>query len=236
MNPKMVMLDFERAAINALKITFPEAQIQGCFFHLCQCIYRSIQNNGLQTNYSDDPQFALHMRCLAALAFVPEEDVVEAFDALKNIEFFKKKLNGKSTIDIAVKNVLLYMESTWIGFKQRRAYKTGLFELNLWNVYKLTLSLLPRTNNAVEAWHNAINLLFGINHPDIFKFLDGIKLEQNATEVLIGQVMSGVDVAKSNKHTDEMQERILKVVKTYKTGGNLQGYLLGVAQSLHFVQ
>lgn len=232
LNPKMIMVDFERAAMNAAELIFEDVEVNGCFFHFCQCLFRQIQANGLQKIYSEDSEFAVNIRCLAALAFVPEEDVVQQFEALKEFEFFKQKIEGKTEVDIAVQKLLMYMETTWIGRKLRRTVKPGTFALNLWNVYQLTLDLFPRTNNAVEAWHNVIAQFIGIAHPNIFNFINNIKLEQDATEVLITQIMSGVDVSPPpNKKNMRSGDRILNVVKTYGDI-ELEQYLLGISQSL----
>lgn len=109
--------------------------------------------------------------------------------------------------------------------------------MDLWNVYELTLELFPRTNNAVEGWHNAMDAILGI-HPNIYKFINGIKLEQKATEDLIGKLHSGIDVSAttSNRNAD-IQSRILNVVKTYvdvKDEYQFKNYLLGLSQSIHF--
>lgn len=39
-NPSRVVVDFELAAINALKSVFPAAEVSGCFFHLSQNIFK----------------------------------------------------------------------------------------------------------------------------------------------------------------------------------------------------
>lgn len=239
LQPKRIMMDFEKAAIKAAEDVFKDVQISGCYFHFCQCIYRQIQSNGLQSKYNQDLTFATHMRCIADLAFVPEADVVSQFEALKSFEFFKNTLNGNSEIDMGVRNILLYMETNWIGEMSRRTYKPGTFALSLWNVYDITLKLFPRTNNAVEAWHNAIAIMFGIAHPNIFKFIEGIKLEQDNTEVLINKMFAGIPFGdQTNKKYQQISERILAVVKTYGGGDNkgfqIEKYLYGLAQSIHF--
>lgn len=71
-------------------------------------------------------------------------------------DFFKQATEGKPDIDVGVQEMLDYMERNWVEMKVRRKYKPGTFNLKLWNVYQLTLDMLPRTKNAVEAWHNAI--------------------------------------------------------------------------------
>ena len=76
LNPLSIKTDYELAAINSFKNCFPNAEQKGCFFHFAQSLYRKIQSEGLQQRYSNDPEFSLQLRMLAALAMVPENDVV----------------------------------------------------------------------------------------------------------------------------------------------------------------
>lgn len=46
--PTSILMDFELATMNAVRLVFPDVKIAGCFFHFCQAIYRNIQNHGLQ--------------------------------------------------------------------------------------------------------------------------------------------------------------------------------------------
>lgn len=39
LNPLNIMMDFEKAAMNAVKFEFPNASINRCFFALSQCVY-----------------------------------------------------------------------------------------------------------------------------------------------------------------------------------------------------
>jgi hypothetical protein len=47
----------------------------GCFFHFSQAIYRHVQSAGFQASYAANPEFALMLRHLPALAFVPIQNV-----------------------------------------------------------------------------------------------------------------------------------------------------------------
>lgn len=59
LKPKTVMIDFELVTINAIKKVFSGSPIlKGCFLHISQVIWRNIQNTGLVTRYSNDPDFA----------------------------------------------------------------------------------------------------------------------------------------------------------------------------------
>lgn len=238
LNPKFIMVDFELAAVKAVKEVFMNVVVHGCFFHMCKCLYRQIQENGLQTIYGTDVTFAQNMRCLAALAFVPPCDVVKCYEELKQSDFFKEKLNGSSVVDVAVQNVLLYFEKTWIGYSVQNRYVMPLFAIVMWNMYQLTLDGFPRTNNAVEAWHNAIKILFGVHHPSIFKFIDGIKLEQDSVEITMSKMMCGIDTHnKPSKKQIALADRLLTVVKTYQSGDaafSCNDFLFGVSSAIYF--
>ncbi|XP_029341812.1 uncharacterized protein LOC115033426 [Acyrthosiphon pisum] len=74
-NDLEIITDFEKAAINSSTENFPQATHSTCFFHLCQSIYRKIQNIGLSTKYANDPEFNLFARHLPAMAFLPVDRV-----------------------------------------------------------------------------------------------------------------------------------------------------------------
>ena len=56
--------------------------MHGCFYHLCSNMWKRIQQSGLQERYINDPEFALHLRMISALAFLPPNDVQNSFDQL----------------------------------------------------------------------------------------------------------------------------------------------------------
>ena len=94
------MLDFERAAINAFEEAFLGV-VSGCFFHFSQNIYRKIQSLGFTIQYMENPDFALYMRMLPSLAFVPENEVRACFNifmgefpqaAMEVAEIFRNEL------------------------------------------------------------------------------------------------------------------------------------------------
>ena len=82
LNPETILTDFELAVINAFQEVFVGVDVHGCLFHLSQNIYRKVQEQGLQVRYSNEPEFALRIRMLAALAFVPMPNVLDAFESL----------------------------------------------------------------------------------------------------------------------------------------------------------
>ena len=70
LNPRSVMVDFGIVARNALLRVFPQTEIKGCFFHLSQCVYRKVQEAGLQQRYQADADFSLTVKRYLPLLFV----------------------------------------------------------------------------------------------------------------------------------------------------------------------
>ena len=56
--------------------------MHGCFYHLCSSMWKRIQQSGLQERYINDSEFALHLRMIRALVFLPLNDVQNSFDQL----------------------------------------------------------------------------------------------------------------------------------------------------------
>jgi len=49
----------------------------------------------------------------------------------------------------------------------------------------------PRTNNAVEGWHRAINSALAANHVTVWKFINMLKQEQGLQEAKMEQQIAG---------------------------------------------
>ncbi|CAF4796187.1 unnamed protein product, partial [Rotaria sp. Silwood2] len=118
---------------------------------------------------------------LIALAFVPLVDVVKALELLEN-EF-----------DDDADEFMYYFEKTWIGECKRRGTgrKRPQFSHELWNVYDRVINDLPRSNNAIEDWHNAFANRVAIAHPTISKLANKIIQEQSKFEIDIEKLRQG---------------------------------------------
>ena len=89
------------------------------FFHFSQNIYRTIQSEGLQHQCMADETFSNNVKILAALGFVPLNDVMNAFDMV--VAQMPKQLD--SIID--------YIEKNYIGAMHRRGRRPPRFPLEL---------------------------------------------------------------------------------------------------------
>jgi hypothetical protein len=107
--PCYITIDFEKGAENAFGVIYPQCQVLGCFFHFKQNIWRNIsvslilsyiicsnfflQELGLKKEFLENDVYRRTMKNLAALAFVPEKDVVRIFTDTK--ESSDEQLDGK---------------------------------------------------------------------------------------------------------------------------------------------
>jgi len=99
---------------------------------------------------------------LAAIAFVPVADAVDAFDTVVDAGYPDR-----------AEPVVNYFEDNFIGRPDRRGTRRNpVFPLSLWNVNQRVLESLPRSNNSVEGWHCGFQSSVQCSHPTLWKLLD----------------------------------------------------------------
>ncbi|RNA09464.1 hypothetical protein BpHYR1_042377, partial [Brachionus plicatilis] len=147
--PKSINSDFELAFINACDKVFPGTPINGCYFHFKQSMWRKIQDVGLSEDYRADRKIRSTLLLLQCLAYLPEKDVVSAFDELK--ESVKKYYVAKTIIKRGRYN------------KKIIERDEPMFSISLWNIHDRLMDDMPRTNNCCESWHNSFIKQSSIN-------------------------------------------------------------------------
>lgn len=227
--PTTVLVDFEVAAINAVRVELPDASIHGCFFHLCQILWRRVQNLGLTKLYADNvDDFAIKVRQLAALAFLPVEDVRETYSSLRT----------QFTADASA--LLEWWETNYIlGRPVRRSTADGQtvvirttpsFPPSLWNVSDLVDAGQPRTINGVEAWHRRWNALVGTQHVSVFTMIQSMVQEQERTETCIERLIRG-DAPRLPRKEQRLREDRLRRILDDRENRDVQQFLRGVAHN-----
>ncbi|CAF0820168.1 unnamed protein product [Adineta ricciae] len=144
---------------------------------------------GLKTSYGEDENFAQRIRCLPALTFLPIADVVRTFEQIKG------------QFPVAGEPGITYFEENYICVRSRlsRPRKPPKFDLQLWNVNTNTLQGQHRTNNAVEG------------HPNLWKFLKGLKTERSYVDAQITQATAGERQARKREQV-RRETRILNIL------------------------
>lgn len=218
--PSSILTDFEQAAHRAIEKVFPRAEVVGCFFHLSQNLWRKIQKTpGLVAKYKEQDEIRKHCKFLLALAFVPVRDVPFAFEILKEDGF-----------PAEMETIVNYWESTYIG--KRIEGIRPIFSISVWNMYERLQSHLPRTNNSLEAWHNAFQQTVDCHHPSMARFLTKLKQEQASNEIYITRFRTGFrSPIYANSKYYHLNQRLITISKKYSLT-SIKSYLCFVANNL----
>ena len=209
LDPSKFLGDFELAIKQSVDLTFPLAEFKGCYFHFTQALMRKFQTIGLQVAYRSDEEAKQFLRKTAALAFVPTKFVRLAWQGIK--------ASAPSHLP-RIEEFIEYFESTWL---------VGSFPLSMWNIHD---NDEYRTNNHVEGWHKRLKSLVGKAHPNIYEFVEVIKKEQTATEILIAQLGAGATVPKRSSKTIVTDKKIKELRDRFDQNDiSVEEYLHGVS-------
>ncbi|XP_062553706.1 uncharacterized protein LOC134218618 [Armigeres subalbatus] len=222
LQPKRIVTDFEKAAINAVSALFPRAKQQGCFFHWTQNLFKRVQKTGLKGDFSSDKNVYMYFKRTEALAFVPPKNVVQAFECIKR--------SSPPSMD----DFFQYLEEIYVHGSVKRTLKSGnvlrnrpIFDIEFWNVYEATLSNQPRTTNRLEGWHNRWKTGAGSAHC-FFEVIVELQREQKMTEGEILRMLQGSPEPKRNAKQIEKDEKLLQAAKQFNSK-NIEDYITSIA-------
>lgn len=225
-NPARILVDFETAAMSAFQSAYPNAAISGCYFHLCLSVLRKVNEIGMKQAYENDNIVREAVRCIPALALVPEDDVIDAFELLSD---------DIGEVHEQMPELLSYFEHTYIRGRRRAGrnaqYGPSLFSIERWNQHQAAADGIARTTNSVEGWHYGIQSLFQCHHPTLWTFLDGISKDIQKQKTSFLQGISGVDQPPRKKYRD-LNDRAGRAVNLYLAANVLQ-FLRSVAHLSH---
>jgi len=129
--------------------------------------------------------YAVKIKCLGALAFVPPGEVLQAYEELANSPFFQQNACLHPLLD--------YFERTWVGQMNIRTGVRGspLFRVPLWNAREATLNGEHRSTNSLEGWHRQFYGRVGATHPNIWTYIKDLKDEQILVNLKIENFLRG---------------------------------------------
>jgi hypothetical protein len=222
-SPETMTTDFESGFINVTQNFFPEAKVCLCLFHLCQSVRRKVCNDmGLKKRYeSINDDFAVNVRMLPALAFVPPEKVIEYFMEIE--EYLSNEPEYEP--------LLSYFEEVYIGRRRGRGSRVRpRFSIESWNVHQRVLDGLHRTNNASEGFNSAINNSLGCSHPSLWKLIRQFKNEESNARSRMTSAIIGERPTKKVKYI-ATDQRILVIV-TNRVNDEKLKYLRSIGYNL----
>jgi hypothetical protein len=162
---RYIILDFEKAPINACKILSVNSKVLNCLFHFGQIIWRNIQKHGLTAIYKSDPRFRILIKSLMALSFLPLIKVKEGF------QLIKQKITSAYNLN-EMNSFLLFFQNNYID---NDSYIK-------WNATERLIENIPLTTNICEGYNNSINSLLTTSHPSLINLLLILREKDSITE------------------------------------------------------
>ena len=178
-----------------------------------------MQAVGLQERYHNDEDLAVSVRMIPALAFVPLDKVVEAFETLQD------------SLPAELEGVINYFEDTYIGHLLRRRRATPMYHTQIWNVHSRVVNDLPRTNNGVEGWNRKMQSAITSHHPNIWRFLRILQREQSLTNAQLNQLFGGHAPQPPKKKYKDCSVRISHIVADFNNR-SIKDYLKAIALNI----
>lgn len=202
---KTIIQDFEIAAINAArKVYSGNAIIHGCFFHLSQSFLKKVCSIGLKKQYSTNMNINTYVKMYMALAFLPCEDIITAFEEIK--------LDTPKELEDFITYVSEYYIHGSNGNGPR--YPPSLWTTNHEN------GMASRTQNYLESFHSKINRVIGASHVGVFRLMGELQKEIIEQEHEIAQALNGTGRKGPKGKFKERNKRIETILSnrdSYKT-------------------
>ena len=181
-----VMIDFERAVMNAFRNSLPGWKVANCFFHLCQSVQKNI-NKKFKVQYFSDKIFARAARLPVFLAFVPVSEIEEVF---YEITYYIQSNYPQLMV------VVNYFEKTYLGSVtvDSEVRVTPAFPSDFWNHSDRVMEDpdFPRTSNMVEDFHRGfIKTRVNRPKPSVQEYVRAVKEEQVMTDYHLDRLSVG---------------------------------------------
>ncbi|XP_018495081.1 uncharacterized protein LOC108864279 [Galendromus occidentalis] len=218
--PEAISTDFEMGFVNAFTASFPDAET----WLSVQKMKKKLGDLNLLSRYRNEGSFALSARMICALAFVPLGDLNNAIAELA------------VALPHELMPVLKYFEDTYVGSLLHILpdgtiiRREPLFPQSMWSVHLRTLNGDSRTNNYAEAAHRRLQTEFGVKHPNLWRFIEGLKRVQHHRDMLYARFESGNRPAAKRRKYEEIDRRVLELVNNFHIH-TVVGYLRGCASN-----
>ena len=103
--------------------------------------------------------------------------------------------------------------------------------MEYWNLFKRVHESIPRTNNFVEAWHNAFSKMLK-SHPLVYKLVDWLRKEQVLAAEKVVFAKTGVRHTRKPEYV-KLDERLKALIEVYEKN-NFEEYFENLSLILDY--
>lgn len=191
---KIFLLDFELAAINAIKAMFPGSIVKGCSFHYRKAVFENFKKKGLQPIYTDGifQEIREWLQRILAMSLLPPGEIRRMWDILKH-----PPVVSSVVVNLQVIDFISYFESTWIS---------GEYPPELWSHFD---HCGPRTTNHAEGFHNKVAQARELQkNPPLDEFMPWLQREHSVHQIRLAQLLAGMPAKKRRRVWVQVDEEI----------------------------
>ncbi|RZF34654.1 hypothetical protein LSTR_LSTR012736 [Laodelphax striatellus] len=192
--PKTIISDFEAGLMIALIGNFPEAEINGCWWHFCNCILKRMSKIGLAMAARNDGNV---MRVIHMCMSLPLLPAVQIEATLVEIRNYTNRLQIAETEKLDM--IFAYINDQWIG-------KIGAVHLSVYNAPR-------RTNNVRRS--------VGLHRPNAWSFIDRLQKIENQLMDDYNKYRSNQSQSRTSKCMFLARDRVIsRLIKQYEAGSS----------------
>lgn len=201
--PRQVNVDFEAAAISAMKEVFPTVEVKGCYFHMKKCLWRKVQDLGLTQDYKGNEEVRTLIKMCASLAFLKPDSVIDGW-----LEIYSQKPENDKLTEF-----FDYFIEHWMESEQN--------DIQQWNCYNRR----HRTTNSVEGWNNKLNSMFHRPHPRIKELILCLKTEAENSACMFMTLQLNLEGKRRKLKYKKVDRAIETTIKKYEENGDIKACL-----------
>ncbi|KAJ1521801.1 hypothetical protein ONE63_003436 [Megalurothrips usitatus] len=146
--PRAIKSDFEEAQMNAWRIVYHRAKVEGCLWHYAVAVFNKAKQLGLSELIRTEPEVASIVRSLSALPLLPAEGIEDGLIELG----WEARDKGWM---LELRPLFQYMETEWIPKAQILSVKGSD----------------NRTNNISESANRSFNRVVRISRPNSYQVI-----------------------------------------------------------------
>lgn len=106
-----------------------------------------------------------------------------------------------------------------------------MFPIALWNVNERVLNEDDRTNNFSEANNRKLNTVFSVDHPTVFKFIDGLRKMQVGRDAEVERMIRNEQPTPKRRKYVRADDRIIDLLARFEHDDNIIALLRGIAHN-----
>ncbi|CAF4475878.1 unnamed protein product [Didymodactylos carnosus] len=155
LSPSSILIDFEKAAINAINDVFPQTLVKGCHFHYAQNVWKKVKKYGLVKLVKQENS-RRQIANIISLPLVLKDQINHCMEVI-----IDELCNADSKFD----KLTDYILNNYI--------EDARFSFDMWNHFD-SIGERPRTNNHLEGYHRQLNARVRTN-PDLWTWINEVR-------------------------------------------------------------